>query len=101
MSANVAFWLYNGPNMVLSILLYMLLGRYILSLFFRPQSELVIWRVFCQITDPVLNAVRAVTPLVVPAGLVMVFAVFWLLMLRVAWLVVAAMYGFLPSLGAQ
>jgi uncharacterized protein YggT (Ycf19 family) len=101
MSANVAFWLYNGPNMVLSILLYMLIGRYILSLFFRPQSELVIWRAFCQVTDPVLNVVRAVTPLVVPAGLVMVFAVFWLLLLRVAWLVIAAMYGFLPSLGAQ
>lgn len=101
MSAEVAFWLYNGPNMVLSILLYMLIGRYILSLFFRAQSDLVIWRVFCQITDPVLHAVRAVTPKVVPAGLVMIFSVFWILMLRVAWLLIAAMYGFLPRVGAQ
>jgi uncharacterized protein YggT (Ycf19 family) len=101
MSADVAFWLYNGPNMLLSILLYMLIGRYILSLFFRNQSELVIWRTFCQITDPVLNAVRAITPNIVPHGLVMIFAVFWLLILRVVWLLLAAMFGFLPQVGAQ
>lgn len=101
MSPEIAFWLYNGPNMLLSILLYMLIGRYILSLFFRTQSELVIWRVFCQVTDPVLHAVRAITPQVVPHGLVMVFSVFWILILRVVWLLLAAMFGFLPQVGAQ
>jgi uncharacterized protein YggT (Ycf19 family) len=101
MSGDVAFWLYNGPNMVLAILLYTLLGRYILSLVFRPNSELVIWRVFCQVTDPVLFAVRAVTPAVVAPGLLMIFAVFWLILLRIGWLIVAAMYGFLPTVGAQ
>jgi uncharacterized protein YggT (Ycf19 family) len=101
MSANVAFWLYNGPNMLLSILLYTLIGRYILSIFFRAQSDLVIWRVFCQVTDPVLNVVGAVTPKVVPPGLVMIFAVFWLILLRIVWLLVAAIYGFLPQVGAQ
>jgi hypothetical protein len=97
MSADVAFWLYNGPNMLLSILLYMLIGRYILALMFRMQSDLVIWRVFCQITDPVLHTVRAITPALVPPGLVMVFSVFWLLMLRILWLLAAALFGFLPS----
>jgi YggT family protein len=101
MSASAAFWLYNGPNMVISIFLYTLLGRYILSIFFRPKSELVIWRVFCQVTDPVLNAVRAITPKIVAPGLVMVFAVFWLIMLRILWLLIAVMYGFLPQVGAQ
>lgn len=101
MSPEIAFWLYNGPNMLLSILLYMLIGRYILSLFFRNQSELVIWRAFCQVTDPVLHVVRAITPRLVPSGLVMIFAVFWLLILRVVWLVIAAVYGFLPNVGAQ
>lgn len=101
MSGDVAFWLYNGPNMVLAILLYTLLGRYILSLFFRTNSDLVIWRVFCQVTDPVLVAVRAVTPAVVAPGLLMIFAVFWLIMLRIGWLILAAMYGFLPVVGAQ
>lgn len=101
MSGDTAFWLYNGPNMVLAILLYTLLGRYILSLVFRPNSDLVIWRVFCQVTDPVLSAVRVVTPAVVAPGLMMIFAVFWLIMLRIGWLIIAAMYGFLPVVGAQ
>lgn len=101
MSPEIAFWLYNGPNMLLSILLYTLIGRYLLSLAFRPQSELVIWRVFCQVTDPVLNAVRAITPKIVAPGLVMIFAVFWLIVLRIFWLILAVMYGFLPQVGAQ
>jgi YggT family protein len=101
MSANAAFWLYNGPNMLISILLYTLLGRYLLSLVFRPQSELVIWRVFCQVTDPVLHAVQAITPRIVAPGLVMIFAVFWLIILRISGLLLAVMYGFLPQLGAQ
>lgn len=101
MSANAAFWLYNGPNMLLSILLYTLIGRYLLSLVFRPQSELVIWRVFWQVTDPVLYAVRAITPKIVAPGLVMIFAVFWLILLRIVWLLLAVMYGFLPQVGAQ
>ena len=101
MSANAAFWHYNGPNMLLSILLYTLLGRYLLSLVFRPQSELVIWRVFCQVTDPVLYAVQAITPRILAPGLVMIFAVFWLIILRIVWLLLAVMYGFLPQVGAQ
>lgn len=101
MSANAAFWLYNGPNMLISILLYTLLGRYLLSLVFRPQSELVIWRVFCQVTDPVLYAVQAITPRIVAPGLVMIFAVFWLIILRICWLLLAVIYGFLPQVGAQ
>lgn len=99
MSADVAFWLYNGPNMVLAILLYMLIGRYVLSLFFRQQSDLVIWRVFCQITDPVLYTVRAITPLMVPNGLVFVFAIFWVFILRIVLFLVALMFGLMPIVG--
>lgn len=99
MSESVKFWLFHGPNMALAAALYTLIGRYVLSLFFRPQSELVIWRVFRQITDPLLHAARSVTPLVVPDGLVMVFAIIWILILRVLWLMVAAFNGFLPSVG--
>lgn len=92
-------WLYHGPNLVLAALLYTLLGRYVLSLFFSPDSDKVIWRVFAQVTDPVLNVVRAITPAVMPNGLVMVAAIFWLILARAFWLLIAAMYGFLPRVG--
>jgi YggT family protein len=93
-------WLFHGPNMLLAALLYTLLGRYILSLVFRPNSDLVIWRVFRQITDPILKATRALTPAVAPDAAVMLFAVIWLIALRMAWFLLAAMYGFLPGIAS-
>ncbi len=90
-------WLFHGPNMLLAALLYTLLGRYILSLVFRPNSELVIWRVFRQVTDPILVAARAATPAIVPDGVVMIFAALWLILIRMVWFLLAAMYGFLPG----
>ena len=100
MSEDAKYWLFHGPNLALAAALYTLLGRYILSLVFRRTSDLVIWRVFCQITDPILYSVRAITPLVVPNGLVMVFAIIWILLMRVLWLLAAALMGFLPNAGA-
>jgi len=100
MTPSAADWLYHGPNLVLAALLYTLIGRYLLSLLFKPDSDKVIWRVFAQVTDPVLGAVRTITPAVVPNGLVMIAAIFWLVILRMLWLLVAAMWGFLPKVGA-
>lgn len=99
MTLSAADWLYHGPNLVLAALLYTLLGRFILSLLFKPDSDKVIWRVFAQVTDPVLRSVRTITPAVVPNGLVMIASIFWLLILRMLWLLIAAMYGFLPKVG--
>lgn len=99
MSEDAKFWLFHIPNMALAAALYTLIGRYILSLMFRVDSPLVIWRVFRQLTDPLLHNARAITPLVVPNGLVMVFAIIWILILRIVWLMVAAFNGFLPSAG--
>jgi YggT family protein len=93
-------WLFHGPNMLLAALLYTLLGRYILSLVFRPDSDLVIWRVFRQLTDPVLMATRAFTPAVAPQAVVMIFAVIWLIALRMVWFLIAAMHGFLPGIAS-
>ncbi|MFM9973971.1 MAG: hypothetical protein ACKVON_05270 [Beijerinckiaceae bacterium] len=99
MSDDASFWLFTIPNFALAAALYTLLGRYLLSLMFKPDSELVIWRVFCQITDPVLKAVRIVTPGMVPNGMVMLFSVFWLLLARILLLVAAIIFGFVPKLG--
>jgi YggT family protein len=96
MADQSGYWLYHGPNLALAALFYTLLGRYALSLIFPANSDRVIWRVFAQITDPVLRAVRAITPAAFPNGLVMVASLFWLILLRAIWLLLAAMYGFLP-----
>ncbi|MDP3545734.1 hypothetical protein ACJ4V0_09565 [Phreatobacter sp. HK31-P] len=99
MTLSAADWLYHGPNLLLAALLYTLVGRYILSLLFKPDSDKVIWRVFAQVTDPVLRSVRTITPAIVPNGLVMIATIFWLVILRMLWLLIAAMFGFLPKVG--
>jgi hypothetical protein len=83
MDPTLGFWLFVAPNYILAAAMYTLIGRYLLSLVFKPESELVIWRAFVNITDPILFATRAVTPAVVPNGLVMVLAIFWVIMLRI------------------
>lgn len=83
MNDETGFWLFILPNYVLATIMYTLIGRYLLSIFFKADSQLVIWRVFCQLTDPVLGAVLTLTPAVVPPGLVMVLAIVWVIMLRV------------------
>jgi uncharacterized protein YggT (Ycf19 family) len=99
MDDSASYWLYTIPNFILAAAMYTIMGRYLLSLVFKPDSQMVIWRVFAQVTDPILNFVRSLTPLVAPNGLVMVFSIFWLLLLRVALLVAAILFGFAPKMG--
>lgn len=97
MTESAGFWVFHLPNLVLAVLIYTLLGRYILSLFFPPDSDKVIWRVFCQITDPVLGVVRLATPALVPPPLLNLFAIVWLFLLRFALFYIVRMLGLLPA----
>ncbi len=91
------FWIYQAPNLILAALMYTLIGRFLLSLIFEPGSDRVIWRVFAQITDPVVNAVGFVTPTVVPDRVVVLFAVVWILLARVLLFFSLRAYGLVPS----
>ncbi len=87
------YWWYHIPNLVLAALIYTVIGRYLLELLFAKKPDAVILTVFRKITDPVVNLVQAVTPLVVPRGLVVVFTVFWLMAARLVWFLTAVAYG--------
>jgi YggT family protein len=97
LTESAGFWVFHLPNLALAALIYTLLGRYILSLFFPPDSDKVIWRVFCQITDPILNLVRLVTPALVPPPLLNLFAIVWLFLLRFLLFYIVRMLGLLPT----
>ena len=101
MSSNpfIAQWWFHLPNFVLAALMYTMLGRFVLSFLFPPESTNYIWRAFVRLTDPVLRLVRFVTPLVVPPMLVLLFASVWLLAARVALLVLFASIGQMPATG--
>jgi hypothetical protein len=94
------YWYFHIPNFILAALIYTLVGRYLLSLFFRKKPDAVILRVFEAITDPILSAVRFITPAVVPNGLVLVFAVAWLMAARMFWFLTCVAAGMSASVGA-
>ena len=99
MSASESFltyWYFHLPNLFLAALMYTLLGRLLLSPLFPPGSQAVVWRVFCQVTDPVLRAVGVITPRMVPPMLVLAFAVVWCLFLRMVLLIGLAGAGLAP-----
>ncbi len=87
------FWYFHIPNLALSALIYTLIGRYLLQLFFKADSQAVILKVFKSVTDPVLRLVRAISPGVVPNGLLIVFAIAWLMALRIVWFLTCVAAG--------
>lgn len=94
---ELSYWLFTIPNFLLAAAMYTIVGRYFLALVFGNRNDAVILRVFNQVTDPVLKAIRAVTPLYVPNGFLLILSVFWLLLLRILLFVVALMLGFAPK----
>lgn len=76
-------WAVQIPNYVLAALMYTLLARFILSFLFLPDSRNYIFRAFVRITDPVLAAVRLITPATVPHLILLIFAAIWMLFLRI------------------
>lgn len=81
-------WYFHLPNYVLALLVYTLIGRFLLSLILRPDSRNYIRRFFVQLTEPVLRIVRLITPELVPQPLLPLIGVVWLELLRVALFIV-------------
>jgi uncharacterized protein YggT (Ycf19 family) len=75
-------WYFHVPNFIMAALIYTLIGRYVLELLFAHKPDVVILRTFRGVTDPVVKLVRRITPRVVPDGLCIVFAMVWLMGLR-------------------
>jgi hypothetical protein len=96
-----AHWYFHLPNLVMAALIYSLIGRYLLELFFARKPDAVILKVFRQVTQPVVGAVRAVTPLVVPDGLVVILAIVWLMALRMFLYLTIIAAGVKPFLATE
>lgn len=94
------YWYFHVPNVIMAALIYTLIGRYLLTMFFRKKPDAVILRVFQSITDPVLKGVRTITPAVVPNGIVLVFAIAWLMAARMFWFLTCVAAGMAASVGA-
>lgn len=87
------YWWFHIPNLLMAAMIYTLIGRYILEMLFTKKQDAVILKVFRTITDPVVKVVRVITPAIVPSGLVVVAAMFWLIAARMFWFLTAVTYG--------
>jgi nitrogen fixation/metabolism regulation signal transduction histidine kinase len=96
----LAYWWYHVPNLAMAALIYTLIGRYLLELLFARHGDAVILKVFRSITDWFVRLVRAITPAIVPNGLVVVFAIVWLTAARMLWFLTAVAAGMRVGVGA-
>ncbi len=63
-------------------MMWTLLGRAALDLFVPPHSEMVIAKVFRQITDPVIRLFRKITPSFLIPVFIPVYVAWWFYMIR-------------------
>lgn len=99
MRTAVPQWLLDAPNTILALLGAVMLLRLALELVPGRGRAGLAGRILSAVTDPVLAPVRAITPQIVPAPLVCIFAVCWLIAARMGWILVAAGLGLRTSFG--
>jgi uncharacterized protein YggT (Ycf19 family) len=83
-----ALWVL-AIDYVFAALIWTLLGRFLLGLFVPDGWDNYIWRFFRRLTDPVLGLVARVTPSFMVDALLPLVAVWWLIVFRVGFNVVA------------
>jgi YggT family protein len=88
-----AHWYYHVPDLIMAALIWLLIARIALAVALGPGPGNTGVRLLHGITDPVLLGIGAITPRLVPAGLVVVCAIVWLLAARIALFVAVSATG--------
>jgi hypothetical protein len=83
-------WYVQGLDLVLAAVAYLLIARLLLDLTFGKLGDNLIFRALRWMTGPVVRAVGAMTPRVVPGPLVTACAMLWIFAARIALVQVAA-----------
>jgi hypothetical protein len=83
-------WYVQAPSLILAALSYLLIARCALDLAFGARGDNVVFCSLRAVTGPVVRAVGAVTPKVVPGRLLSGCAVLWIFAARIALVQVAA-----------
>jgi uncharacterized protein YggT (Ycf19 family) len=92
------FWYYYLVYYFIYWLVALLLARFLLSLFVRPDSLNVVWRVLVIVTDPLLRLTAPLTPAALSGIAQPLVATFWLVVLLLAYWVLLHQLGLAPSL---
>jgi YggT family protein len=94
-------WYFHIPNYLAAVVIYTLIGRFLLSFFLPPGSLNYIYRFFRLLTDWAVATARFITPGYVLGLFLPLIAAFWLFVIRHAYFVVLYQAGLAPSTGLQ
>ncbi len=89
-------WYFHLPNYALAVMMYAVIGRFLLGLFVDPNWDNFIWKSFVAVSNPAIRVVRAVTPDAVPLPAVLVFTLLWLMAARILLFFELARWGLAP-----
>jgi hypothetical protein len=95
----LAHWYYHVPDLILAVLIWLLVARFVLDLLPGRGSDNLLVRVVVGVTEPIVRGVGYITPRVVPSLLVIACAAAWLLSARVALFVAVSARGVRLSMG--
>jgi hypothetical protein len=84
------FWYFHIPNYVLAVVMYTLIGRFVLAFLFAPDSPNYIWRGFRRITDWAVAVFSYITPRYIHPLFLPMIGAYWLFVIRHAYFVVMA-----------
>jgi uncharacterized protein YggT (Ycf19 family) len=91
------FWHYYLVYYFVYYFVALLLARFVLSVFVGPASMNVIWRVLVLVTDPLLRAAAPLTPGLLGGRGRPLAAVFWLVVLLIAYWLVLHQFDLAPT----
>jgi uncharacterized protein YggT (Ycf19 family) len=91
------FWYYYLVYYFVYWLAALLLARFVLSLFVRPDSLNVVWRVLVIVTDPPMRLTAPLTPAALSGIGRPLVATFWLVVLVLAYWLLLYQFGLAPS----
>jgi hypothetical protein len=92
------FWYYYLVYYFVYWLVALLLARFVLSLFVRPDSLNVAWRVLVIVTDPPMRLTAPLTPAALSGIALPLVTTFWLAILVLAYWLLLHQFGLAPSL---
>ena len=94
------FWYYYLVYYFIYWLVALLLARFVLSLFVRPDSLNVAWRVLVIVTDPPMRLTEPLTPAAMSGIVRPLVTTFWLFVLLLVYWLLLQQFGLAPSLEA-
>jgi hypothetical protein len=91
------YWYFHIPNYLAAVVMYTLLGRFLLSFVYPPDASNYIWRFFRRITDWAVAIFGFISPRYIHPLLLPLTAAFWVFILRHAYFVLLLWMGSTPG----